>query len=199
MALGTFFEQAKGEFFRSPIATTVTIFGALSGLGAFLLIPWLKIPEVVYPGDGRSSLAYMFASLTSLGVAVSFACVSNFVYRKAKLASFIVSVLLASLSILFVSLLVSNVGVGFPIGTPSKEATDRLIFWVHVFVFVSINGEPILKSVVATSYNPEDDRADVGVFAVLALGMLLWGGLLAQSQVLLLGENLAANAEMSQE
>ena len=132
---GAIGRSVKREFASSPIATTVTLFGAFAGLFAFFLTPSLRFNTVISPSEQSVSIAHLVGAFGVIGIATIFASFSRIAFGLAKLPSFLISILLAALGILISSVFLASLGVGFPLSLPQKYSTDKLVFYSHVFIF----------------------------------------------------------------
>lgn len=175
------------EFRNAPIATTVTLVGAIAG-ALFFLLPERTLTLESSPASYvKVPSGHLIGIFGALATSTLFAGLSRFAFRYAKLPSFGISLILAAISVVLTTIIFGRLGVGFPLDQPNRAATDNLIFWLNIVVFLAINGEAVAKAFVRASYDPQKDADGVGTFAALAIGAMIWSSLLGRAQEWLVG------------
>lgn len=156
----------RQEFRRSPISTAFTVLGSVAGVGSLLValsIGGFKLQVGITTSNQPMPLANHLLGLAAfLGITIVCAAIARATLRVSGLASFFLSIALASISMLLTRLVFFSLGIRFPVSPRAREMTDEFIYWGTVLVFVAITAERVVNTLVDWGEDEprkESDRA----------------------------------------
>ena len=171
----------RDEFSRSPVGTTFTALGGAAGLGSLIIA---LILSGFQPSSGPNIAGviplstYLFALAGFLGVTSIAAVLSRAAMRLSGIASFFISIALASVSILITKLILVSFGIRFPISGGPRATTDELIYRGTVLIFLAVTAERVVTAMAAAGEEEPrkpSDRSDDETVAMIFAGPIVLG------------------------
>lgn len=180
----TFAQSADEEFKKAPITVICTVSGQVIALLA-LLVAWLQYtgspasattqsPAVAAPfhlGNLMLSLAFLLAMSLSLAVVIHL--LARIHWFAALLLSVPTAVLAGFGTMVMLHLVPPRV-----LTASSSELLADVVFYVVAFIFIAINGMPVMRDLVKIDANDQQELGRtgnaVGALGIAFLLLLVW-------------------------
>jgi len=176
---------------RSPIAVLATLAGVIVSALA-LLVAWLQYagqPTIASPAVAAATVAKLHVSNLLVVAAFFFAATFSlasavrFLARVHPFAALVLSVVAAVLSS-FCTMAVLSLVPPKQLGSDAMDLAKDTVFYGTAFVFVALNGLPVLQSLAEPDYRkpppPSGKNGEGGAMLFVAfLVLIVWGSLVS--------------------